>query len=366
MAVSVRKATPEDARGIVAIWQEIVAEKDHTVVRKAFTVAQQWSYLNTLEDREAIFVAEDDGSILGFQTLDLYASYTHSMDHVGVVRTYVSAGRRRQGIGRRLAETASQFAYEKGYEKLVARVQARNSPGRSFFESLGFVPVGTLRRQVHVYDGYDDQVIMERFLAVAPPQRADAPEAQAERPAPPPTPKPRPLTLPETEQVEVRRARRSDFPVLVTVLSRITGRSLQVVESELKESFLWRSYLIGASKSGLGVVSWYPVDVGAYMKELLVHPEAEFESIGGALLDAVEEDATKLRCEVALLFVKRTEPASRHLFYQQRSYMSQDVEQLHGPWREVAEELPDEDEFIMLKPLRQDVNSSPPESAEEE
>jgi len=362
VAVSIRKATPEDARGIVSIWQEIVAEKAHTVMRKAFTVAQQWAYLNTLEDREVIFVAEGDGDILGFQTLDLYADYTHSMDHVGVVRTYVSAERRRQGIGRRLAETTFQFAHEQGYEKLIARVQAKNSLGRSFLESLGFTPVGTFLRQVRLDDGYDDQVIMERFLAVAPPQSADASEAQAEGL----TPQPRPLTLPETEQVEVRRARRSDFPVLVTVVSRITGRSPQVVEGELKESFLWRSYLIGATKSGLGVISWYPVDVGAYMKGLIVYPESEFESIGGTLLDAVEKDATKLRCEAALLFVKRTEPASRHLFYRQRGYVSQDMEQLHSTWREVAEELPDEDELIMLKPLRQDVSSSPSESAEEE
>jgi L-amino acid N-acyltransferase YncA len=362
VAVSIRKAIPEDARGIVAIWQEIVAEKDLTTVRKAFTVAQQWAYLNTLEDREAIFVAEDDGQILGFQTLDLYADYTSSMDHVGVIRTYVTADHRRQGIGRRLAETAFQFAHDQGYEKLIVRVQARNSQGKSFLESLGFTPVGTYHRQVRLDDGYDDQVIMERFLAVAPPQSADASEEQAEDMEP----KPRPLTLPETEQVEVRRAKRSDFPVLVTVLSRITGRSPKVIEGELKESFLWRSHLIGATKSGLGVISWYPVDVGAYMKGLIVYPEGDFESIGGALLDAVEQDAAKLRCEAALLFVKRAEPANHHLFYQQRGYISQDKEQLHSTWREVAEELPGEDELLMLKPLPQDAPPVPSESAQEE
>ncbi len=162
--ITIRRATPEDAEAISAIWQTICAERRFTAVSTPFTAEQERAYIASLSEREGIFVASVDGKVVGFQSLDLWASYTDSFDHVGVLGTFVLPAWRGQGIGRRLAAHTFAFARQHGYEKLVIYVRGSNSSAQAFYRSLGFVPKGVLSRQVRIDGEYDDEVFMERFL----------------------------------------------------------------------------------------------------------------------------------------------------------------------------------------------------------
>ncbi|MBN1177652.1 MAG: GNAT family N-acetyltransferase [Anaerolineae bacterium] len=164
MTVDTRRATPQDAGAISGIWAIICAERDTTAVNRPFTAQQEADYIAALSEREGVFVAEADGEMVGFQTLDLWAKYTDSFDHVGVVGTFVLPGQRRAGIGQRLAAHTLAFARAHGYEKLVIYVRARNTRAQAFYRSLGFAPKGILERQVKLDGAYDDEVFMELFL----------------------------------------------------------------------------------------------------------------------------------------------------------------------------------------------------------
>jgi len=118
----------------------------------------------SLSDREAIFVAEVDGRVVGFQTLDLWGRYTDSFDHVGVMGTFVLPGWRRKGVGRDLAKRTFDFARANSYEKVVIYVRAGNAGAQAFYRGLGFVPRGVLERQVKIDGQYEDEVFMELFL----------------------------------------------------------------------------------------------------------------------------------------------------------------------------------------------------------
>jgi ribosomal protein S18 acetylase RimI-like enzyme len=164
MHIAIHRATSDDAEAISAIWEVVCAERVYTAVNRPFTLQQERDYIASLSERETIFLAQVHGHVIGFQSLDLWARYTDSFDHVGVMGTIILPGWRRQGVGRRLAEYTLDFARATGYEKIVIYVRAGNAGAQAFYRSLGFVPKGILARQIKIDGQYEDEVFMELFL----------------------------------------------------------------------------------------------------------------------------------------------------------------------------------------------------------
>lgn len=164
MQITIRRATPDDAEAISAVWEAVCAERIYTAVNRPFTPQQERDFIASLSDREGTFLAEVDGHVAGFQSLDLWAKYTDSFDHVGVMGSIVSPQWRRKGIGQRLAEHTLAFARANGYEKIIIYVRAGNTGAQAFYRNLGFVPKGILARQVKIDGQYEDEVFMELFL----------------------------------------------------------------------------------------------------------------------------------------------------------------------------------------------------------
>jgi L-amino acid N-acyltransferase YncA len=164
MSLMIRRATLDDAAGISAIWEAIVAEKIYSAVDRAFTPDEQREYLNALSPREACFVAADEGCIVGFQSLDRWSTFLTSTLHVGQLGTFVLKEYRGTGVGPQLAAATFNFARAHAYEKLVVFIRASNSGARAFYKSLGFRECGRLSRQVEIDGTYDDEVLMEFAL----------------------------------------------------------------------------------------------------------------------------------------------------------------------------------------------------------
>lgn len=164
MEIKIRKANAEDAKEISHIWEIICAEKIYTAVSKHFTTEQERRYIINLTDREGIFVAEKEGQIIGFQSLDKWAEYSDSFDHVGVIGTFILPKWRNKMIGSQLAEYTFNFARNNDYEKTIIYVRAKNSGAIAFYRKLGFVQKGVLSNQVKINGIYEDEIFMEMFL----------------------------------------------------------------------------------------------------------------------------------------------------------------------------------------------------------
>jgi ribosomal protein S18 acetylase RimI-like enzyme len=164
MEIGIRRATPNDAEALSVIWEVVCEERVYTAVDRPFTPQQERDYIASLSEREGIFVAEVDGEVVGFQSLDLWAKYSGAFDHVGTMGTIILPHWRRRGIGRRLAEHTLEYARAHGYEKVVIYVRAGNAGARAFYRGLGFVRKGVLERQVRIDGEYEDEVFMELFL----------------------------------------------------------------------------------------------------------------------------------------------------------------------------------------------------------
>jgi uncharacterized protein GlcG (DUF336 family) len=146
MAVPIiRRASPDDAGGIVAVLEVIAAERIHSAIDRAWPVEGQRRYMASLSPREAIHVAVDDGhDIIGLQTLDLWSPSITTMAHVGQLGTLLLPGWRGRGLGRQLWNATLAFAHTAGYRKFLIQVRASNTAAQAFYRRLGFVECGRL------------------------------------------------------------------------------------------------------------------------------------------------------------------------------------------------------------------------------
>jgi len=162
---TIRRATPEDAAGIVAVLDVVVAERIHSAIDRVWTVGEERRYLEALSPQEAIHVAVDDAlGIVGLQILDRWSPILNSMAHVGHIGTFLLAEWRGRGIARQLWNATSAFARDAHYRKLVIYVRGSNTHAQAFYSHLGFQNCGRLARQVMIDGVEDDEVLMELFL----------------------------------------------------------------------------------------------------------------------------------------------------------------------------------------------------------
>jgi L-amino acid N-acyltransferase YncA len=162
---SIRRASAQDAAGIVAVLQAVVSERVHSAIEQPWTVERQSRYMTSLSAREAFHVAVAvSGEVVGYQSLDLYSPLLGSMAHVGQLGTFLVPGWRRRGVGQALFQGTSSFARSSGYRKIVIQVRASNTSAQSFYQHLGFIGCGRLSRQVVIDGQEEDEIIMECFL----------------------------------------------------------------------------------------------------------------------------------------------------------------------------------------------------------
>ncbi len=162
----IRDVRPEDATGVVAIFNPIIQAGIYTAFDAPFTAEGERSYIEALPERAIFLVAEraTDSVLVGFQSMEPFATYAHAFAHVGVLGTYVDLRCRRQGVAGCLFQATFQAARAKAYEKLLTYIRADNAPALATYLHQGFRVVGTAQRQAKLGGRYVDEVIVERFL----------------------------------------------------------------------------------------------------------------------------------------------------------------------------------------------------------
>lgn len=167
MQLEIRDVRAEDADDIVRIVNPIIATGLYTVFDSPFTSDSERDYIRTFPARGVFLVAVSNASqqVVGFQSMEPFANYTHAFDHVGVLGTYVDLECRRQGIAKQLFQATFAAALRKGYEKIFTFVRADNPAALQTYLGQGFYTVGTAHRQARVGGKYIDEIIIEKLLA---------------------------------------------------------------------------------------------------------------------------------------------------------------------------------------------------------
>lgn len=349
MDVTIRRATVDDAQGIVDVFNSIIEEGGLTSMYPTLTVEQEQAFIESLGPRSAMFVAEALGTIIGFQTIEPFAPWTRAMDHVAIMGTQVYKGFRRQGVGRKLAEASLTFARQQGYEKIVIYVRSDNETAQAFYRGLGFEPRGTLTRQVKIGDQYADEVFMEMFLEAPAAREAREAAVAVEKPTPPPAKEAAPVK--EALKVNVRRAKRKDIPAITAIIQRVKPGGARITAEEVQNRLFEKGYWVAISRQAGGVAGWQAENLVTCIEDFYVYPSSYYAQIGGPLLETIESEARQLSCEVAIIFVDEGMPAAVEEFFRAQGYERRTLDELRKIWREVASELIGEGRFMMVKQL---------------
>ncbi len=133
----IREATAADSQAIMAVIQDVFTE--YGFIFEAATETPDLLTFNTHYDQTAgaFFVYEPEETITGTVGIKLLDENTAEL-----YRLYLRATRRGSGIGRRLLDTALNWAREQGVAKVILWSDTRFTLSHKLYLKAGFVQSG--------------------------------------------------------------------------------------------------------------------------------------------------------------------------------------------------------------------------------
>ncbi|MDQ4004766.1 MAG: GNAT family N-acetyltransferase [Actinomycetota bacterium] len=162
--VQIRPATPRDARDWIRHVREVAAEgryirTEHPrwTVRE---VRKRWRESWTAQKADIVAIA--DGRVIG--SLSIGREANPVTRHVASLGMSVEANWRGRGVGSALMVDAFRWARWAGVEKLALTVYPHNQRALNLYKKFGFEAEGTLTGHSKKSHGYEDEVVMGRWL----------------------------------------------------------------------------------------------------------------------------------------------------------------------------------------------------------
>ncbi|HXW05778.1 MAG TPA: GNAT family N-acetyltransferase [Vicinamibacterales bacterium] len=141
----IRLAIPADLPGIVAIYNEAVAQRFATADLEPVTVEQRTAWYDDHDPaRLPIYVAERGGEVTGWCALSAYRAGRTALVRTAEISYYVRADSRGQGIGTALVRHAVEDAPRVGKRVLFGILLERNAPSIRLMRKCGFELWGRL------------------------------------------------------------------------------------------------------------------------------------------------------------------------------------------------------------------------------
>lgn len=162
-AVRVRAATPRDARALAELMDEIYREGRWFVGDEGPGAGAMARRLRSLHaSQEVILVAEASAGPIGW--LEAARYQPRRLAHVATLTLGVAPQWRGRGAGTLLMRAVPPWARRVGIAKLRLDVRAGNVAARALYEKEGFVVEGREVGHVRTEDGFEDNVLMGRWL----------------------------------------------------------------------------------------------------------------------------------------------------------------------------------------------------------
>lgn len=161
--MQIRDATDGDAEAIARIYNEGIEDRVATLETQTRSAAERRAWLATHGVRHPVLVAEDDGTVLGWGSLNAF-SPRPAYDYVVDFSVYVGRAARGNRIGDALLAALENRARAIGYHKMVLAAFPTNTAGMRLYERRGFRTVGIYKEQGQLDGRWVDTIIMEKVL----------------------------------------------------------------------------------------------------------------------------------------------------------------------------------------------------------
>lgn len=159
MGATLRAMTEADWPGVAAIWADGIATGNATFE----TEPPSWSGFDTTRHREGRFVAELDGTVVGWAAI---APVSTRPCYAGVVENsvYVASAARGSGIGSALMQALVEAARRAGMWTIQTSVFPTNAASVALHERAGFRVVGRRERIAELDGFWRDTLLLELRL----------------------------------------------------------------------------------------------------------------------------------------------------------------------------------------------------------
>jgi GNAT superfamily N-acetyltransferase len=144
MAISIRRAMVDDAAAIARVridcwritYSGLIPDAYLDGMQLADSAALWQRVLSSGKNTTSVFVADNDGDVVGFAAGNMLQEPRHDVD-AELSAAYVRPEFQRGGIGRRLVAAVADAQRAHGAHGLIVWVIAGNKGARAFYEQLG-------------------------------------------------------------------------------------------------------------------------------------------------------------------------------------------------------------------------------------
>lgn len=170
--VRIREATADDVAAITALQNALLATTTVEWTDRPHTVEARLAWLEDHQGRgDGVFVAEDDGAVVGFaaygdfRDTERWPGYRFTVEHT----IHVAESHWGSGAGRLLVEAEVAHAVAAGRHVLIAAITEENEGSIRFHERCGFTEVGRLSEVGTKFGRWLGVVFMQRTLTPGAP-----------------------------------------------------------------------------------------------------------------------------------------------------------------------------------------------------
>lgn len=163
LPAAVRDAQPEDASALAIIYNQGIEDRLATLETEERTPEERRAWLATRDARHPVLVAEADGQIVAFGSLNVF-NPRPAYNHVADFSVYVERSWRGRGVGSQILQALEARARQLGFHKLVLAAFPFNAAGMALYLKCGFRVVGTYQEQGLLDGRWVDTIIMEKLL----------------------------------------------------------------------------------------------------------------------------------------------------------------------------------------------------------
>jgi RimJ/RimL family protein N-acetyltransferase len=138
MTTTIRRATRDDAAHIADVIAEVFKDPNPVGLDAQLSREGVEAWMARQGDHGALLVAKDDGTVVGFASVDFDSGRADECS----IGAWVRPSHRRRGYASALFEGALAFAREQGYRRVRGRLPEGNEAALSFLSSVGaLVPI---------------------------------------------------------------------------------------------------------------------------------------------------------------------------------------------------------------------------------
>jgi L-amino acid N-acyltransferase YncA len=153
--MNIRTALPSDLPALVAIYNQAIEAGHQTADLSPMTVDERRGWFESHSPHtHPIFVAEEDGTVLGYCTISPYRPGRMALRHTAEISYFVDARHRRRGVASRLLTFAVEACPSLDLRTLFAIVLETNTVSIRLLKRHGFERWGHLPG-VAVFDGVE-------------------------------------------------------------------------------------------------------------------------------------------------------------------------------------------------------------------